>query len=499
MRYLHSTQVNYISRVSDDRYIVTVSRADRVREKALMDEFGRISDTGYYNLSDRKDEFFEAETDSRTKLIIDKNGTELFRCPDSRDKVYRFRDGIAVYQGFRADRRYFVTSSGEILGEQFKNVCGFANGLGVVVLENGSYVMVDKNMQIASPEFEFVYPFYNKNYTFAKIDGRFVVIDSDFQIVSTGIKNENGEISPYGFIFGIDENGIMFHQESEADGPAWSYVDVFGNRLGGMHSLLHPFIDGIARVQDPEGTSYVNMQGEYITKEHFINCSDFSDGYAVVGKQKRDVETGITDSDVEQVFAFMKKDGTFLELDYGYLKKNPERSRIWFPYAADFSEGMGSVIINGNTIHGVTKDGKVLKGKGRLGLFHEGMAIYAVSAKKWSYVNEKFENFNEEFDSVSPFHGGYGIVSNDKKYDCVRKTGIKLSTVSKYVAKIDANPYNVLRLPESFYFDEELVSKLLEVAIDSAKRLGNDKFISSVDHISEVLAENIAFAKKIFS
>lgn len=493
-----STPVSSIARASDDRYIVTISRADKVRERTLMDEFGRISDVGYYNLSGRKDEYFEAEIDAKTKLIIDKNGTELFRCLDSRDKVYRFRDGIAVYQGFKADRRYFVTMSGEILGGEFKNVCGFANGLGVVVLENGRYVMVDKNMQIASPEFEFLYPFYNKDYTIAKIDDRFVVINSDFQIVSTGIKSENGEISPYGFIFGIDENGIMFHQEAEGDGPAWSYVDVFGNRLGGLHNLIHPFVEGVARVQDPEGTSYVNMQGEYITKDHFINCSDFSEGYAVVGKQKQNVETGITDPDVEQVFAFMKKDGTFLELDYGYLKKNPERSRIWFPYAADFSDGIGSVIINGNTIHGVTKDGKVLKGKGRLGLFHEGMATYAVSAKKWSYVDEKFEPFKEEFDSVSAFHNGYGIVSNDKKYDCTRKTGIKLSAVSECVAKIDANPYNVLRLPESFYFDEELVSKLLEVALDSAKRLGNDRFISSVAHISDILAENVANAKKIF-
>lgn len=497
MRYLFNTPVDSIKHVDGDRYIVVIRRADKIREWALMDEFGRILDKGYYNLSKRKDGFYEAEIDPKTKIIINENGNEIFRCPDSRDKVYAFYDGIAVYQGFRAERRYYVTDNGEFWGDEFKTVGGFANGLGVVVLNNGNYVMVDKNMQIASPEFEFLYPFFNKDFTIAMLDGKFVIINSDFQIVSRGIKNENGEIEPYGFIYGIDENGIMYHQATNGEKLAWSYVDVYGNRHGGMHKFISPFVEGIGRVQDEEGTSYVNMQGEYITDEHFINCSDFSEGFAVVGKPKSAVSTGITDPDVEQVFAFMRKDGSFLELDSGYLKKNPERSKIWFPYAADFSEGIGSVIISGNLIHGVTAEGKVLKGKGRLGLFHEGMAYYAVSNKKWSYVNIKFETIDEEFDSVSAFKNGYGVVSKDKNYDAIRRSQIRLSEVSAVVAQIDTNPYNILKLPEKFYFDEELVSKLFEVALDSAKRLGNERFISSSKHISEVLAENVALVKKI--
>lgn len=489
MRYLFQTPARYIEQTEDDRFIVSVLHEKGVREQALMDEFGRILDTGYYDISKRDfDEFYEAKIDVSTKVIIDKNGREFFRC-GSRDKVYAFRDGYAVFEKYDLSRRYYVTTSGDIIGHQFKNVMGFANGLGVVQLENGKYVFIDASMNVSSPEFDFVLPFKNKDFTVAQINGKFIIIDRAFNVVSTGIKNEKGEVEPYSFIMKIDDNNIVHHRNIETDGPQCCFVDVFGNKLGTNHVRLNDFVEGIARVEDLEGTSYVNLQGEYITSEHFINCSDFSEGIAVVGKAF---------SDEEHLFALMRKDGTFVQIQSTYMKNNPQYEGVWVESANDFSEGICTLIVHGEVRRAVTPEGKVLKGKRWLGSFHSGLAYYQSSPKKWSFVRKNFESFEQEFDDVSYFKGKFAVVANNKRYDVIKTNELMLSEISELVAEIERNPKNIVRVPDKFYLDEELMASLFQIALDVATQTEDKEFLAHSKLISERIAEKIKEIKKIY-
>lgn len=487
MRYLHKTPISYISQ-DGDRFIVSILRDDKVREYALMDEFGRISSKGYYNLSKRQfDDYFTAQPDPNTQIVINNNGQEIFKC-SSRDEIHAFHEGIAVYEGYKSTRNYYLTEDGKLIGDEFKNVHGFANGLGVVELQNGKFAMVDKDMRVVTKEYEYLHPFFNKNYTAAKIDGKFVVIDREFNVVSEGIKNQSGDIEPYAFIAYIDEENVIHHYNPERKGnKPWSLVGINGNKLGDDHDFVGNFVEGAARVHDKEGTRYVDTNGNYIGKGYFINCSDFSEGLAVVGG---------FDENGEHIFAYMKKDGSFLELDSAYLQKHPEVSRVWFGYLCDFSEGVGSVIVKGKTRQVVGHDGKILKGKHMLGLFHDGFATYETSSGKWSYVSPKMEEFDREFDHAYHFENGRAVVADGKLYDVITTKQIMLSEISKFVELIEINPRNIENIPDKFYLDEKLITDLFAIALDSATVLEDADFLKKADKISARILAKIEEMKK---
>lgn len=490
MRYLHNEEVTHINYDGGDIFIASISRGGKYVESVFMDKLGRLSEKGYKNLSKREfDDFYVASTDKfNEEIILDKNGREVIR-HNYRDRIHPFSKGIAVYEKYGEKRNYFLTADGKIIGQEFKDVLIFLNGMGTVVLENGKQVLVDENMIIISPEFDMIFPFENERYTWAKIGGNLVIIDREFNVVSTGIKNENGDIEPYKSIFIIDENDIIYHYDSENKNAPFSIVDINGNKLGKSYKNITKFSEGIARVNDENGTSFIDKTGRRITEKYFINCSEFSDGFACVGRCRED---GMHE------YAFMRKDGTFLEIDSPYLKKHPELSNVWFEAINPFTEGVGSVNIKGNNFNGVLPDGKVLKSaRHRIGLFHDGFAKFESSKDRWSYVDKKFEQIGFEFDHVTLFLSGFAVVADQGRYDVLRKDLRFLSEISKLAERIEKNPKAILNLDDEYYLDEELISMLYVHALDVAVMTENQEFLEFAKRCSEILKQKIEEMKNL--
>ncbi len=469
---------------SGDMFIVTIVDAAKKYSKSLMDNLGRISDFSYQDIERRLfDEFFEAKIDSNNYVLIDKSGREIVKF-NFRDEVHSFNDGIAVFEPNEAKRSYFLTESGEILGQEFEDVEGFFNGTGSVKLLNGKYVLVDRNMKIISPEFDYIVPFINNKYTWAIIHGKTCVIDRDFKIVSECIVDKNGNEEPYGTIFDIDDNDIIIHQKRFEDGKTrYCYVSVDGKQLGNYHSMVAGFVEGISRVfDDDNGTRYVDLSGEYITKNSYINCGNFHNGFAVVGA---------FDKNREFIFAFLKKDGNLMKFDLPKAQEEAGFDGVWFPFASDFSEGAGLVMFNGNKRYPVTADGKVLKGVMLLESRHSGFSKYQTKSKKVSFIDKDNHSFNTEFDSAGFFNENLAVVSIDGKSDVVSTSEMLLSGISKIAEEIEKNPKYIMMLPKEVFKDRVLVLSLLDLAEEIAKTQNNKDYLAAAHRIRENIVSQI--------
>lgn len=476
MRYLYNTKIKSISQTDGgDVFIVTMVDDAGKYSKTLMDNLGRIYDFSYQDIERRLfDDFFVAKIDYDNYVIIDKTGREVIKYT-YRDEVHSFNDGIAVFEQNSAGRNYFLTESGELLGQEFENVEVFFNGTGSVKLLNGKYVLVDREMRIISPEFDYIVPFINSKYTWAKIGGKTCIIDREYNIVSDRIINKDGIEEPYSNIYDIDDNDIILHQKKFEDGKTrYCFVSIDGKQLGEYHSMVSGFVEGISRVFDEDGTRYVDLSGEYINNTPFINCGNFNNGFAVVGA---------FDENREFIFAFLKKDGTLAKFDLPKAKIEAGYDGVWFPFASDFSEGTGLVMFEGNKRYPVTADGKILKGAMLLESRHSGLSSYQTKSKKYSFVNKNNQSFNTEFDAVTSFKKNFAVVSIDGKPDAVSVSEVLLSGISKIVEEIEKNPKYIMLLPKEVFKDKDLVLSLLDLAESVAETQNNADYLAARERI----------------
>ncbi len=487
MDYLFNTKIKNITQTEGDRFVVTLDDVQKSEQMALMDDLGRISADRYYSISKRLfDDFYDAEISFNNNVLIDKNGRVI--CRDYYE-VHSFNDGVAVLEKERNSRAVFLTSEGKILGQEFLDVIGFANGRGVVQLHNGKFCLVDKNMEIISPTFDYIYPFYNKDYTTAVISQKTVILDSDLKVVSNGYFDENGKKHSYENVMLIDENNIIWHRtNNREDKTPFCYISVDGKKLGASHTMLHGYSEGISRVQDLEGTSYVDLEGNYITDKHFINSTNFSGGFAVVGA---------FDDDGEFIFAYLKKDGTLLHLKAPYFANHPEKSSYWVESANDFTDGLGSIIIKGNDRKIINTNGEVLKGSySWLGLFSNGFAPYQKKNGKVTFINTKLNSFEKEFDSATHFMGDFAVVKYNGKYDAVKSNETMLSEISELASKIEADPISVSMLTDDALFDQKLVSTLISYAKFIALNKQDQNTIQMISKIELELLKRGKFISK---
>ena len=486
MKYLFNTDIKFMTNCGD-RFIVTLADAEGKRKKSLMDEFGRISNDVYYNLSARLfDNFFDAQLDYNTNLLLDRDGKVIFK---GHYEIHSFHDGIALMQYSYRDRCYFLTETGDVLGEEFADVCGFENGLGVVELANGKYCFVDRLMNIVSKEFEDVNPFSNPEYTSAVVDGKTVVIDRNYQVVSDGYIDENGEKQPYDQIMLIDENNIIWHKNREKGvAEPYSYISVDGKKLGKSHKMIHGFCDGISRVQDAEGTSFVDLSGEYITKEHYLDMGNFEEGFALVGYFERPDN---------QVVAILKKDGSLLELKSSYFKKQTGYKKYFVEAANPFSNGLASIMLRANNYQIVKPDGTVLPAKYKgLGMFHSGCASFTNENGKSTFLRTSLERFKKEFDSASHFEGDFAKVVYNGRLDAVKTTEVMLSDISRFVFEIEQNPSSIKNLSNDILLDEELLKTLISYATYVAEIKQDKEYALAAEKIIQKLYERALALKE---
>ena len=278
---------------------------------------------------------------------------------------------------------------------------------------------------------------------------------------------------------------LIIHQKKFADGKTrYCYASIDGKQLGEYHSMVAGFSDGISRVFDEnvKGSRYVDLSGEYITENAYINCGNFHEGFAVVGA---------FDKNGEFIFAFLKKDGTLMKFDIPAAKQEAGFDGVWFPFASDFSEGAGLIMFGGNKRYPVTANGKILKGATLLDSRHSGLSKYQTKSKKVSFVDKDNHSFSTEFDSAGFFNKNFAVVSVDGKADAVSTSEMLLSGISQIAAEIEKNPKYIMLLPKEAFKDRVLILSLLNLAEEVAMAQNNVDYLAAKERIRKNILSQV--------
>ena len=469
MRYFNDVKMESIRPIKDG-YIAYFENGYKSTAASFMDYLGRLSDESYFSIKERPyDDFFDVKLNSDNRALMDRAGRLIFKY-EVRGEIYPFYDGIAVFKSEKFGRNYFLTESGEMLGQEFEDVRSFYNGTGSVRLSNNKYILVNRDMMPISPEFDFIEAFENERYTWAVIDKKICIIDREFNIVNDHIFDKSGREEPYWLISHIYDNDLILHIKKFENGEfKQCLVSIDGKQLGDYHTRIVGFVEGISRVFDDDGTRYIDENGEYITKKAFTNCDDFSEGFAVVGS--------ISGKNKDK-FAFLKKDGTLMKFNISKHHEKAGHDGIWFKYASYFSEGKGLVMFNGDKRYPVTADGKILKGVLQLETRYYGFAKCKTENGKYTFLDRNNNPVNMEFDWAYNFNGNNAIVRIEKSADVFNISGFMLSSISEMARMIENDPNLISELPDDIFKDKSLVVDFLDLAKNSAIEK-NDKYYLS--------------------
>lgn len=430
MRYFYNTEILSMKECKNDRFIVNTGKS----KHALMDKIGRISDNEYYEIRPRRDGYFSASFGWRNELLLDSDGRVI--CEEAKDIDLFSDDGIAVVEELDGSKRW-LTKDGVKFGDQFADIGGFAGGYGSVKLDDGKWVFIDKNMNVVSPSFDGVRPFFNGGkYTCVLQGNEYFIINKQFEILS----------GPYENIMWFEEENDLFltsKEDKETNKRFYVYYTPDGQQIGKQYKMVHGFSNGFCRVDDGvKGYNYIDESGKELCKESFMTAGNFGEHFGYVGG---------FDEKGEHTFAYVRRDGSI--------------SENWYPYIGDESEGLLFVMKGSRSYFMNDKEKIMSKGFKRLNGFNEGIASFESSKNKRTYMDRNFVPFSEEFDSTGTFYGGFGVVRQNGNLDAVNKHQLKLSEISKFADAIEKNPIVVMNLPDKILEDSETTFLLCEHAI----------------------------------
>jgi len=461
MKYFFETEINSLNECVNGRFVANVGKG----RHTLVDKIGRVYDFEYYEIKPRPEGFFVVqESIFGLKTLIDSYGNVI--CKDCKDIDFFSDDGIALVETKDKQKRW-MTKTGELFGEQFKNIGCFSGGYGCVQLDDGMWTYVDKNLEPINAKFDRVYPFLHGNdFASVIVEGKYYVINKQFEIVS----------GPYDHILCFENNDILLCKKNKPEGDknVYAYYKVDGRQIGEDYKMIFGFTNGIGRVETERGISFIDTEGRPIGNRSFMTANSFGEHMAVVGE---------FDENGEHTFTFLRRDGT--------LFKN------WYPAVIDETEGLGAVWIN-NKYYYIDENEQIhgKKGYKNASLFDEGVTHFSPKKGKSKYLTRDFVQFGEEFDRTWHFSEGFGVVKNGEFCDAINKKEIKLSEISKLAKQIEENPSAVLNLPEKILRDPEITYLLgehaftvLEIAMKSQEYDDGQKneFFIQLKHVKNLM------------
>lgn len=422
MKYFHESEISFLEGCQNNRFIVHFGKEGC----SLMNKIGEISDQRFRKITPRNDGYFVVEKEFLVDTLIDENCRII--CDDCQD-ISEFSDDQIALVVKRDGQKRWITKEGFEFGEQFKDIGYFSGGFGPVALDNGKWSYIDKNMNVANVSFDLATSFFENDHAIVVNDDKFYIINKKFEIVS----------GPYHDVYFIDGDMVLVKHQDKS----FAYYSVDGKKISKDYKMCFGFDGDISMVESEQGVGYINRQGEEICEPKYKNVQHFGDKLGVIG---------CFDKNGEHTFAFVKKDGSI--------------SQRWYPVADVDHEGKASAMIGRKFYYLDENLNPISKGYKRVGMFSNGVGTCEKPNGKSCYLDENFEEFGGEHDSVKTFGDGFGVVRNNGQYDAVSRAGLKLSKISEMAKKIELTPIKVLTLPEEFSNDKETLLNLCNHALE---------------------------------
>ena len=198
------------------------------------------------------------------------------------EEIGPFSEGL-----FRATKKEgkigFINIKGEwVIEPKYKHATTFVDNRCTVQLENGQWLLIDKNEKI-------IYNNINKLFSFDSLseDLSFsvkIVKDKNKEIVKLGYVDKNGEIViPFQY-----EKAKQFSEGlalvSKSRKGSFYFINKKGNRVEQLPkaSFYISFSDGLAVIQQKGKVGYINHNGEIVISCIYDYATPFIDGYAAV-------------------------------------------------------------------------------------------------------------------------------------------------------------------------------------------------------------------------
>ena len=429
MEYFYNSEVQSLSDCKNGRFVAYVGGYKHV----LVDKIGRIVSDKYYRIEPRHDGYFSASEGYLSEILIDANGRVI--CPECKKVSWFSDDGIAVVTELDGSKCW-LTTEGFKIQTPFADIGEFSGGFGCVQLDDGKWSYVDRDMNIVDVKFDRTFGFGDGNFAKVVVDEQTFVINKNFQIVC----------GPFENIMWIDEeHGIIasHFKDKETGKMLYCYYDLQGNKIGKDYKMIHGFVNGLSRVQDESGYTFIDTAGREITDKRFGEAGNFGEHFAWVG--------GLTADRSDHEYTIIRRDGSL----HG----------TWYPVVGDEQDGLISVMKGTRSFLMNTNEKIVSKGFKRLSGFSEGIATFESSPNKRKHMTASQEMFVEEHDRAYAFSDGFGLVVDDGKYDAINKHQHKLSQLSKLAEIIEKEPVKVVEIAESLGEDFESLYLLCEHAL----------------------------------
>lgn len=438
MRYLFDEQKNIrdINNCKGNRFVVHFNDG----KMSIMDNLGRIFD-GTYSFSDleqREDGLFLKRENYKDIALLDENENvilENFNYVDDES-----HDGIIFYLDSENKGKYIRHDGSPFLSGMDK-IAAFSSGIGAARLPSGNIALFSKKEFddkekyidirdeypqghyfdpevfdynfIKIDDFDFIFPFYNPDFSIVYKDKAYFVID----------KNGNITHKLNGYLFNYSGGDAITEAVSHVDenGNKKNIYRMFNMRLNRYiteptNTFLCVNYDGYIRLPD-KSRKIMRQDGSIVTTSEFSSQGQCCDGMFPIYYY-----------DVGDDWKY-----TYLNAETGVMFKN------LYDYASEFSENLGVVEIEKKRYYIDKNENLYGAGYRTARRFSEGMAV-AGGLSKVTYINRKFEKLKEKFNSASDFSCGFGVVETDNVFDVITKSGVHLSKISKYASQIESDP-----------------------------------------------------------
>jgi hypothetical protein len=310
--------------------------------------------------------------------FIDTAGNAVLACFYS--KVGNFSNGLAPAKDHRLQLGYIDRSGQWVIKPQFTKAQDFDRGVARVEMKAGSYLrtaLIDTlGRLISKPKFQGISDFDQHGLAVAKLDGK---------------STRRQLINLKGQLMGSD-NWQTIHPFREGlarvqDGGLTGYIDTSGQLVIPLtFSKAGDFHEGLAVAWRDKRCGYIDRSGAFAIAPEFNRCGDFQDSIALVGKTGR--PTGLIDHQGREA------------IQTGELK------------ILAHSEGRTLVEDNNRRQYFINENKSTLGGKYRTATaFSHGVAAVKKRGSQWALINRQGVLISAaKFDKVYGFEDGYAKV-----------------------------------------------------------------------------------------
>lgn len=322
----------------------------------------------------------------------------------------------------------------------------FSNGYAIVMGSDGTKKFVDEKGAIAFDKvYKDIKPFIDGIAAVRGTDGYWRLMNTKGEITTVEGYDEMGEFSEGSCYVKKSLNGYYIDKTGkEVVQVQWAAESHYSSEKGRKY---YPFKNGFARDENTyitdDGTvtsivkyRFIDKNRKNVFDEYYIGATDFSEGKALVRKQKykKGMNSGFDDFVIntkgKRLFTEGDKftlKGVFKDGFAACVLKNQKQSFVnesgdvklpEFEEVRDFSDGMAAVKNNGKWGFINTAGTTIIElTYNDVADFSEGMAAVNANGSTWSYIDktgkEHFSGVVGIDKSVSKFNGGYTLVKVD--------------------------------------------------------------------------------------